>query len=333
MIWYFGTAFIVGLFILSCVAAWLTRRDKAKSLNNLSGKHVLVTGGSSGIGKAVAIEAVKRGAHVSIVARDEKKLVQADLEIRHHCKWPSQKTAFASIDVCGPADLLSQAVDKLTSSLGPITVLVNCAGFSVASRAEQMQEADLRRMMDVNFFGSVNVTRKVLPDMKAAGEGVLIFTSSLAGLTGVYGLSAYCATKFAVRGYAEALAMEVAPFGIKVSVSCPPDTDTPGFAEEEKTKPEETKLIAQAAGLFQPAEVARTLLDDGLDGKFLSSNGLDGWMLTTLGAGMSPSSFLLLLTHVLLMGPLRLVGWCYLQYFAHIVNQCNKRRNSGKKSN
>ena len=85
----------------------------------------------------------------------------------------------------------------------------------------------------------------------------VVFVSSQAGLIGVYGYTAYAASKFAVRGFAETLDMEVKNYDVSVTVSFPPDTDTPGYHEEAKGKPEETKLISAAAGLFQPEEVAR----------------------------------------------------------------------------
>merc|ERR1712141_690621 len=133
-------------------------------------------------------------------------------------------------------------------------------------------------MMDVNYLGSVKMTRALLPDMITQRDGAIIFTSSVAGLVGVYGLAAYCGSKFAIRGYAEALAMELVPYNIRVSVNCPPDTNTPGFKEEEKTKPEETKLISGRAGFLDAKDVAKTLLHEGLKGKFLTSCGFDGWL-------------------------------------------------------
>ena len=165
--------------------------------------------------------------------------------------------AFASVDVSGSVEDIRKSLKTLSDQLGPVKALIHCAGFSAPGRAHQVPEADVRRMTEVNYLGSVMVTQALLPDMMASRNGAIIFTSSLAGLAGVYGLAAYCGSKFAVRGYAEALGMEVAPYGIRVSVNCPPDTDTPGFEEENKTKPEETKLISEGAGLFQPNIVAK----------------------------------------------------------------------------
>ena len=88
-----------------------------------------------------------------------------------------------------------------------LQVLVNCAGFSVPGRAYQMSDYDVKKMIDVNYLGSVKMTQALLPEMITNREGAIIFTSSVGGLIGIYGLAAYCGSKFAVRGYAEALAM------------------------------------------------------------------------------------------------------------------------------
>ena len=88
-----------------------------------------------------------------------------------------------------------------------LQVLVNCAGFAVPGRAYQMSDYDVKKMMDVNYLGSVKMTQAFLPEMITHRKGAIIFTSSVGGLVGIYGLAAYCGSKFAVRGYAEALAM------------------------------------------------------------------------------------------------------------------------------
>ena len=89
--------------------------------------------------------------------------------------------------------------------------------------------------------------------MQDAGEGIIVFVSSQAALIGIYGLAAYCGSKYAVRGFAEALAMEVRPHGIGVTVCCPPDTDTPGFEEEQKSKGPFTYDIRKISGFLIPS--------------------------------------------------------------------------------
>ena len=92
--------------------------------------------------------------------------------------------------------------------LGPVKVLIHCAGYAYPCRANEIPEKEIRQMVDTNLFGTIMLTRALLPDLIANDDqkgGAIIFTSSIAGLVGVYGYSAYCATKFAIRGYAEAL--------------------------------------------------------------------------------------------------------------------------------
>ena len=101
-----------------------------------------------------------------------------------------------------------------------------------------------RQLMDVNYFGTVNVVRAVVPSMIERRRGSIVGVSSAAGLVGVFGYSAYTPTKFAVRGFLETLRAELAPYGIHVGCSFPPDTDTPQLADEEQYKPKETKAIA-----------------------------------------------------------------------------------------
>jgi len=181
--------------------------------------------------------------------------------------------------------------------------------------------------------GSFCLTKAILPSMKLRKEGHIVFTSSQAGLLGLYGYSAYSAAKFALRGLAETLQMEVKPYNIKVTLAFPPDTDTPGFKEEEKTKPEETRLISETGGLASPEDVASTMVKHILKGKFFSSIGFDGAVLSTLCAGFSPvNSAVELLVQVYFMGLVRIVGAFLLYRFNRIIQDChNKRENTKEK--
>lgn len=122
----------------------------------------------------------------------------------------------------------------------------------------------MQGMMDINYMGTFHAVRSVLPSMKFRKKGKIACTSSVGGLLGVYGYTAYGASKFALRGFAEALQMEVKPFNISVTLCFPPDTDTPCFEEENKVKPLETKLISGAAGVLKPEDVASSILSDTL---------------------------------------------------------------------
>jgi len=301
---------------------------------SLHGKHVMITGGSSGIGKWCAIEVVKRGASVTLLARDLKRLDEAKIEVEKYCVDKiKQEVVVRSIDISGDYAPIEKCVQQSEEKLGPISVLVNCAGFAIAARLEDTQIEDIRRLMDVNFMGSCFVTRAVVPSMKSQNWGRIVFTSSQAGLLGVYGYAAYSASKFALRGFAETLRAEVKPYNVQVTIAFPPDTDTPGFAEEEKTKPTETRLISESSGLVKPELVAKTIVNDLLLGKFFSTLGMDGKVLSIVCAGMAPFSTVLdLLIQIFCMPILRIVAVFMLYNFDRIVSKCRQKKDHDKKS-
>jgi len=129
--------------------------------------------------------------------------------------------------------------------------------------------------MQTNFYGIWNTISLLSPHMKAAG-GYIVNTSSIAGLIGVFGYTDYSASKFAIIGFSEALRSELRPHGIGVSVLCPPDTDTPGFAVENTTKPDETKAISEGARLMSSDAVAQAFFRGVAKGRFIIIPGASG---------------------------------------------------------
>lgn len=206
-------------------------------------------------------------------------------------------------------------------------MLVNCAGTSVTGKFEDIEVNCFERLMAVNYLGSVYPSRAVIATMKERRMGRIVFVSSQAGQLGLFGYTAYSPTKFALRGLAEALQMEVKPYDIYVTVAYPPDTDTPGFAEESKTKPLETKLISETSSVCQAEQVARVIVKDAIQGNFNSSVGSDGYMLSILTSGMSPvTSITEGLQQVVCMGIFRIIGLFYLGSFDSIVRRCMMQR-------
>ncbi|KAF6210612.1 hypothetical protein GE061_013719 [Apolygus lucorum] len=326
-LWYI----IPGLIIVGVFYDYISY--KTLTSVSLKDKHVLITGGSSGIGKSFACEAARKGANVTLVARDKDKLKAAELEVKKCCIYASQRIFSCSVDVSGPYDRVEDSFADIEKDGGPIFMLTNFAGAAVCGVLEDTSPADIRKMLDLNCLGSIQTTRATIEGMKSRGEGHIILTSSLAGLFGIYGFCPYSAAKFALKGFAEALYMEVKHSGLKVTLAFPADVDTPGFAEEEKSKPKETRLICQSGGLFHPDVVARKILNDSLAGYFTSYIGLDGFLLTTLNAGMSQDySFVRLLLQVFLTGPLRLVAVLYQLSFFRIIKKCREERNKSKKA-
>ncbi|KAF2361590.1 Short-chain dehydrogenase/reductase SDR [Trinorchestia longiramus] len=307
-----------------------------RGVSTLSGKHVMVTGGSSGIGLSVAKEVASRGAHVSLVARNQDKLDEAQKSILESVA--NAKVLIKPFDVCKEG--VDEIIHDAEAALGPIFMLVNCAGYSTPARFEDLSMSEVKRMMDVNFFGTFSVTQAVVRRMKqrecssnSERRGIIVLTSSQGGLLGIYGFTAYAAAKAALIKFAEALFMEVQPCGLTVTVSVPPDTDTPGFEKENVSKPTETKLISESAGLFSADAVGKRLVKDALAGRFFSTVGIEGFMLTTLCAGMGPVTYLWdFVAQIFLSGIFRFISSFFLLDFGRIVKrEYNKRMNDKKR--
>ncbi|RWS28983.1 3-ketodihydrosphingosine reductase-like protein [Leptotrombidium deliense] len=255
----------------------------------LNGKHVLITGGSKGIGRCIAEECWKLGANVTLIARNEKDLQNAQQQIIASTKSQNgQKINYFAIDICNNYELVEKTVREAESLSGPIFLLFNCAGNAISHRFDETPLEVFKQMIDVNYVGAVYCTKAVLPTMKTRKEGRIVFFSSVAGLVGIYGFSAYSASKFALVGFAQALLMEVKPYSIGVTVSLPPDTDTPGFAKEQETKPIETKVICEGAGLWDPVVVAKKTISDAMNSKFASTVGLESFAVKIAASGMFP---------------------------------------------
>jgi 3-dehydrosphinganine reductase len=227
---------------------------------SFGGWRALVTGGSSGIGRATALRLARSGAHVAILARGEAALASVRAELAVEARDSEQRFAAIPCDVADPPQV-SQAVAETVAALGGLDLVVNNAGIPRAARFEDITAAEFARVLDVNFLGAVHVTRAALPHLRSQGRGHIANVSSLAGLLAIYGYSAYAPSKFALAAFSEVLRQELRPHGIAVSCCFPPDTDTPQLAAENQTKPPETRALAGNASLLSADAVAESLLD------------------------------------------------------------------------
>jgi len=232
------------------------------------GANVIVTGGSSGIGKATARLLAEYGANVFIIARDQKKLDQAIGETKAQRISSSQQFGAFSADVTSYEEV-EAAIAAIVEVGGPPDGLISSAGITYPGHFEEIPLKTFRDIMDVNYFGTVHATRAVLPFLKERGGGFIVNLSSQAGMVSFFGYTAYSASKFAVRGFSDALRDEVKPQGISVSIVFPPDTDTPMFRFEQKLLPRVTKAIMGTVKLMSPEQVAREMLEGVRRGKYL----------------------------------------------------------------
>lgn len=229
-----------------------------------------ITGTSTGIGKALAEKAAAIGDKVFSTARTLSS-------IQYLAEEYPQQVCVHRLDVCNESDRQS-AIQATLDTFGRIDVLVNNAGYGLVGMAEETDMRLIREQMETNFFGLVGLTQLVLPIMRAQQSGYIINVASMAGLRGFAGAAYYCASKFAVVGFSEALAQELEQFGIRVSVVEPGPyrTDwagrsmvkTQGFIEPETPSP--YQVLNQKIGNWfkerdgkqpgDPAQIAEVLI-------------------------------------------------------------------------
>ncbi len=226
-------------------------------------KIVLITGGTSGIGLELARILAARGARLFLFARSQDNLIKTinDLQTVQAGEYHGIPTDVSD------ANQVAQSVKQVIEMAGVPDLLINCAG---AAHPGYVQDLDLeifRWMMDVNYYGTVFVTKAVLPGMIERKSGYIVNIASLAAVVGMYSYTAYGASKFALRGFSDALRMEMKPHGIQVTIVYPADTDTPQLTYENQYKPAELKQILQilpALDPIPPEQVARAIVD-GID--------------------------------------------------------------------
>jgi 3-hydroxybutyrate dehydrogenase len=183
----------------------------------VDGRHALVTGGTRGIGRAIAARLTAAGANVTILGRDP---VAIDAVI-----GAGEAHAGFVVDVTAP-DTFSKVVEDAVARSGPVDLLISNAGQALSAPFGRTDAALFQRMLDVNLFGVVHSIHAVLPSMIQAGFGRVVVIASIAGLKGYPYVSAYCAAKHAVIGLVRSLAVECAATGVTVNAVCPGYTDT-----------------------------------------------------------------------------------------------------------
>lgn len=229
----------------------------------------IISGGSSGIGLAIARLLASRGYHLHLLARDLTRLEAARAALMADFRTD---VAIDALDV-RDAEACEALVRRIELEEGRVDWLITSAGIAEPGLFKDIDLSHHRRQMEVNYFGTLHLLRPAVEIMRRQGSGRITLVSSGAAFVGIAGYSAYAPGKSALRVLAEALEVELAAEGITVSVAFPPDTDTPQLAAENQTKPAVTKAITAGGGVMTAEAVAAHIVEGALAGRFMLTPG------------------------------------------------------------
>lgn len=248
--------------------------------------HIMITGGSSGIGLQIAGLLVQRGDSVSLLARDQDKLDAAKRTLQS--QYPNSRPVHTQAADVTDGAALHTAVMECVAIHGAIDTLIASAGMIIPGNFADQSGADFDVQIHTNLIGVSNAIRAVYPSMIAAGRGTITIISSGAALLGIPGYTAYCASKYGLRGLATALRLEAKPKGVSVCICFPPDTDTPQFRQEIAQRGPETKRFLGPPKPWPVTTVAHRIVK-GMDaGKKEVFFGFDMLLLDKLGPIIRP---------------------------------------------
>ncbi|CAF0876363.1 unnamed protein product [Didymodactylos carnosus] len=310
-----GIIIVVGLF-------YLLRQLYNPPSIDFHDRHVIVTEGSNGIGKSLVKSLLIRGANVTILARNEQHLCQCESELK---SISDNRLLSLSVDVSLSYENVEQSICRACEKQGPVTVLINNAGIYDAKSFDVTKPVEFEKMIRINYLSAIYCTKACRKYMYKMGYGQIVLVSSQARQ--LDGYTSYCSTKFALRGLAEALQMELARSNIYVTTIYPPHLDTPEFTEENKSKPVETQLISQTSSIVSTDLVAENIIKQTLKGSFACWFSINGFLLTYLTSGTSSMTTLLeSIYQVTFVGLARLIAITLFRAFYSIVR--NNRRQS-----
>ncbi len=231
------------------------------AIEDFNGAVAVVTGGASGIGLATARALHAEGAHIVLADINEAGLQAAAEQVRGAMPDASTRVATMVTDVRDDAQVraLVQSALELT---GRVDLLVASAGIGRGGPIEDLSSADMRAMLDVNVMGIYHCVQEVVPTMRAQGSGHIVLLSSVAGKLGVPTLSGYCASKWAVRGFAIAMRAELYGSGVGITTVYPAWVDTPMFRQATE---QSEGLLMQV--LLKPEQVADEILQAAREGR------------------------------------------------------------------
>jgi 3-dehydrosphinganine reductase len=258
--------------------SWVIINMDNKNTGRFHDEVVLITGGSNGIGAALANLFSQEGAHVWLLARREQYLETSLTNIKRSSSRPDQRHGYVVCDVSNESEV-DRALDEVTRVVGTPDILINCAGVVHPGDFLDLDLEKFNWMMDINYFGTVHCIRKVLPGMISRGAGHIVNIASMAAVLVIYGHTAYAASKSAVFSLSEGLRVELKRKGVTVTVVLPTDTDTDQLDYENIHRPPETRALAELGIIHSPESVAREIMNGIARKKFLILPGFDAKLL------------------------------------------------------
>jgi NAD(P)-dependent dehydrogenase (short-subunit alcohol dehydrogenase family) len=214
-----------------------------------AGDPIVVTGTSTGLGLETALHLAEHGFRVFATVRD----LASRPDVVDAARERGVELDVLRLDLADPATI-EEAVGAVVADTGGIFGLVNNGGVGLRGAVEDSSEEEIRRVFETNVFGAIAVTQAVLPHMRAAGCGRIVTVTSVGGRVPGFGVSIYCASKFAQEGLAEGLAVELAPFGIQSIIVAPGIVKTPRWAEHRGTAAAARDVSSPYYALFWASE-------------------------------------------------------------------------------
>jgi NAD(P)-dependent dehydrogenase (short-subunit alcohol dehydrogenase family) len=214
---------------------------------------VLITGTSSGLGKATVVELARRGWNVLATMRDLARRESLDRALAVGAMPGNVEVA--RLDVTEKQSVEALVSEQIGGAHQPLDAVVHNAGVAIGAAFEDLPDAEARRIMETNFFGVINLTRALLPTFRAQRRGRIVIVSSDSAFAGEPANAIYCASKWAIEGWAEAIAYELAPFGISVVLVEPGPYRTNIWENSPRLTPAESPYLPWLEHLFKAAEI------------------------------------------------------------------------------
>lgn len=243
----------------------------------------VITGATRGIGRSLALKLAEQGTELILLARDKKALQAVEREVKK--ANPKTNATVYSVDLAD-ARAIERTANEIKKKHPTLAGIIHVAGYARPGYFGELPIEEFEKAVRIDYLGAVILTRHL--HGLVAPQGFIGITSSVVGYMGVFGYTSYAGPKFALIGFAESLRQELQSRNIQVSVLCPPDTETPGYAEENKTKPYETQALSESAKLMSADAVAEKFLRGIKKGKFIITCNFESAMLYRL-KGLWPS--------------------------------------------